>query len=155
MLSYEGIFFDPEIEELLHSLEVERLSIVNDILHCTFKYRPKSKEIFNEIVGKEVEITVVGYACDGKNSGFSVRLPDEIIEYYINYDEENPGQLKIPHITASLAPGAKASKTKDLKFKSLGKEIKIKGRFGYWIKDGKGGHVSYEPYLVKKKESKI
>lgn len=41
-------------------------------------------------------------------------LLEEIRKYYINFDEENPMVLKVPHITASLADGAKASNTKIL-----------------------------------------
>ena len=148
MVNYEGIFFEGNTVELIHSLEETRLPIVNDEIHCTFKYKPSEEEIFDEIVGKEVEVTLIGYACDGKNSGFSLKLPDDIVGYYINYDEEDKTRLKVPHITASLAEGAKASKTKDLPFKALDKPIKIKGRFGYWIKDNENEYISYNPYKI-------
>lgn len=51
MLSYEGIFFEGDTIELIHSLETEKLARVNDEIHCTFKYHPNNDEIFNEIVG--------------------------------------------------------------------------------------------------------
>ncbi len=38
MLSYEGIFFDFETVEFIHSLENPRLDVLNDKIHCTFKY---------------------------------------------------------------------------------------------------------------------
>ena len=40
MLSYEGVFFDEEGENLIFSLEKKHLGLVNDKLHCTFKYHP-------------------------------------------------------------------------------------------------------------------
>ncbi|MDD6879393.1 MAG: hypothetical protein PUD59_04085 [bacterium] len=50
MISYEGIFFESDMADLIHSLETKKLAKVNDELHCTFKYRPKTDEIFNDIV---------------------------------------------------------------------------------------------------------
>ena len=53
MVSYEGIFFEADAEELIHSLETEKLAKVNDEIHCTFKYHPNEEEIFDELVGKK------------------------------------------------------------------------------------------------------
>lgn len=151
MLSYEGIFFEAEMADLIHSLETEKLARVNDEIHCTFKYNPTTDEIFNDIVGNTFEVYLVGYGNDGQNSGFEVLLPEELKSYYINYDEQNPGVLRVPHITASLADGAKASNTKNLNFKPLKKPIKLIGRFGFWIKDENEEYVSYVPYSKSKK----
>lgn len=146
MLSYEGIFFEKETVDFIHSLEKNCLSIVNDKIHCTFKYHPLENEIFDELVGKEIEVLVVGYACDGKNSGFELKLPEEIMQYYINYDEQEPSKLKKPHITTSLSKGATASKTKDLNFIPLDSPYMIKGRFGYWIKEENNEYLSFDKY---------
>lgn len=147
MLNYEGIFFEKDMIDIIHSLEKDKLAIINDEIHCTFKYKPTENEIFNEIVGRTFEIYLIGYGNDGKNSGFQILLPKELKKYYINYDEENPTILKIPHITASLAEGAKASNTKNLIFKPLEKPIKLIGKFGYWIKDNNNEYLSYEPFI--------
>lgn len=149
MLSYEGIFFEEDMVDLIHSLETEKLAIVNDEIHCTFKYHPNNNEIFNEIVGQIFEVYIVGYGNDGQNSGFEILLPEELKKYYINFDEQNPEILKKPHITASLAEDAEASNTKNLDFKPLEVPIKLVGRFGYWIKDEKDEHISFEPYDKK------
>lgn len=152
MLSYEGIFFDEYMVNIIHSLEKEKLAMVNDEIHCTFKYHPSDDEIFDNIVGQTFEIYLIGYGNDGKNSGFEILLPDELKKYYINCDEKNPEVLKVPHITASLAEGAKASNTKDLDFKRLETPIKLTGRFGYWIKEEEGinEYLSFEPYRKNK-----
>lgn len=152
MLSYEGLFFGEEMVKLIHSLETNQLENVNDELHCTFKYHPSENEIFNDIVGKNFEVYLIGYANDGNNSGFEIELPAELRKYYINYEEQNPSELKVPHITASLANGAKAVKTKDLDFKPLEEPIKLVGRFGYWIKDEGKEYISYEPYIRTRTE---
>lgn len=152
MLIYEGIFFEEDMVELIHSLEIEKLAKVDDenYLHCTFKYRPKNDEIFNDIVGRTFEVYLIGYANDGQNSGFELLFPDELKDYYINYDEQNPTVLKTPHITASLAEGAKAVNTKKLNFKPLEKPVKLVGRFGYWVIDENEQYLSYEPYYKSK-----
>ena len=150
MLSYEGIFFEANVVELIHSVETEKLSKVNDEIHCTFKYHPNEEEVFDELVGKSFEVFLIGYGNDGMNSGFQISLPVELMPYYINYDEQNPDVLKVPHITASLSEGAKASNTKNLDFKPLKKPIRIEGKFGYWIKDENGEYVSYEPISKSK-----
>ena len=151
MLSYEGIFFEADMVDLIHSLETEKLARVNDEIHCTFKYHPTTDEIFNDIVGRTFEVYLIGYGNDGQNSGFEILFPDELKDYYINYDEQNSNQLKVPHITASLSEGAKAVNTKNLTFKRLEKPIKITGRFGYWIKEDGKEFLSYEPYKRKNK----
>ena len=147
MLSYEGIFFEEDMVNIIHSLEKEKLARVNDEIHCTFKYHPNNNEIFNEIVGQVFEIYLVGYGNDGQNSGFEILLPEELSEYYINFDEQNSDVLKVPHITASLSNGAKASNTKNLNFMPLETPIKLTGRFGYWIKEENKEYLSFEPYL--------
>ena len=53
-------------------------------------------------------------------------------------------KLKVPHITISLAKGARAIDTKNLCFKKLKKPIKIKGRFGFWIKKDDFEFLSFE-----------
>lgn len=147
MLSYEGIFFDTDTVEFIHSLEKPKLARVNDEIHCTFKYHPNEDEIFNDIINKEFEIYLIGYGNNGMNSGFQIQLPDDLVPYYINYDEQNPKILKTPHITASLAEGAESCNTKNLEFQPLEKPIKLIGKFGYWIKTEDNEYLSYESFF--------
>ena len=158
MVSYEGIFFNKETISLIQQLEPKKLSRTNDEIHCTFKYHPTDDQIFNEIVGKEFELYLIGYANDEKNSGFKVSLPDELMKYYINYHEENPTLLKTPHITVSLSEDAIPMATKDLNFLPLEKPIKLTGKFGFYIKEKDKEYISFEPYtqnnlLYKRKNS--
>ena len=150
MLSYEGIFFEGEALKIIYSLEEKNLGVTNDEIHCTFKYHPSDNEIFNEIVGKSFDIYIIGYGNDGMNSGFELLLPECLQKYYINFDEFNSSLLKKPHITVSLAPGAKASNTRNLVFKKLDKPVKITGRFGFWLKEDSKEYLSYAPYFKTK-----
>ncbi len=140
MIKYEGLFFDEKTEEFIHSIEGNRLELVNDRIHCTFQYKPTKEEIFNDIIGKEYLIEIIGYACDGNNSGFEIKLPNELNKYYLKKDT-------IPHITASLKKGAKSVNTKDLNFKKFNNSIKINCKFGYWIIDEYGNeYLSFDKY---------
>lgn len=143
MISYAGIFFEPDTINLIHSLESNPLEKVNDTTHCTFIYHPKSTKIYNKLVGKYFTLYLIGYASDTKNSGFKVTLPEELEPYYQNYDREN--NLVTPHITASLSKNTKPFNTRNLNFHPLDKPIKIVGRFGYYIKKNNKEYLSFEP----------
>lgn len=139
MIVYEGLFFRDN--ELIRNLEVNKLPNIYKVLHCTFKYKPKEEEIFYNLIGREFEIELVGYGSNLNNSGFQVRLPKELEEYFVNYDED--GSLKVPHITASLSENADSNKTKDLVFFPLERKIKIIGKFGCLIRENDSEYVSY------------
>lgn len=146
MIKYEAIFLDEESINLIHELEENKLDRVNDEIHLTLKYKPKDNEIFNDIVGKEFDMYLIGYANDGMNSGFEIELTEELKTYYINYDEINTTTLKKPHITASLSNEAEAVNTKNLNFIKLPQKYKVKGRFGYWIEDDDKEYLSFKKY---------
>jgi len=146
MIKYEGIFFENDACNQIHSLETNKLPIVNDVIHCTFKYRPINDEIFNDIIGKEFELYITSYGNDGQNSGFEVMLPKQLEKYYINYDSKNPKVLVPPHITASLSEDAEAKNTKNLKFEQLKEPIKVNGKFGYWIEEETREYLSFDPF---------
>ena len=150
MVKYEGLFFDEEASKIISTLDVNKLGKINDVIHCTFKYMPSDDEIFNELVGREFEISLIGYGSDGKNSGFTILLPEELNNYYINYDED--GNLRVPHITSSLAEGAEAKDTKNLNFEIISFQHKIKCRFGFWIKENDKEFLSFNKYLKDNNE---
>lgn len=149
MILYEGIFFDEETIELIHSLDNNKLERVYGDLHCTFKFMPKADEIFNDIVGKPFELLIVGYGNDGKNSGFQVALPDELLRYYKNIDKKTK-KIVVPHITVSLSENGKAVDTGKLEFKRLSKPIKITGKFGFYLKEKDKEEISFKPYIQTK-----
>lgn len=147
MLKYEAIFLDEESIDLIHKLETNKLDRVNDEIHLTLKYKPDSNEIFNELIGQEFELYLIGYGNDGINAGFEVELPNNLKPYYINYDEEDNTKIKIPHITSSLAIDAKAMNTKNLTFTKLPTRYTVKGKFGFWIEDEDGTeYLSFNKY---------
>ena len=147
MIVYEGIFFEGEVADFIRSIEEERLPKKIDKLHCTFKYLPRGDEVFEELVGEEIEVLITGYGCDGKNSGFMIELPLDIRNFYINYDKDKENQLTVPHITTSLAWDAKAVDTKNLEFKPLPEPYVVKGRFGYLIGGRTNSFVSFMPQV--------
>lgn len=145
MVYYEGLFFDKDEVNKILALEDNRLEIGIDIIHCTFKYLPNSDEVFNELVGRYFEIDILGYGSNETNSGFCIRLPRELEEYYINTDKF--GNCILPHITCSKSIDGESENTKNLMFSYFDETIRVKCRFGYCIKDINGKiFVSYDKF---------
>lgn len=139
MIHYAGLFFEGESEKKIQELERNKLDKIHDKLHCTFKYEPVDENMFDELVGKEFNIYLIGYGSNEENSGFQILLPEELRKYYIN-------QNGLAHITASINEDGKAVNTSKLKFEPLDKPIKVTGRFGYWIIEDDKEYLSYEKY---------
>ncbi len=129
---FQGIFFDKYVEQELIKLQLQGLCDNIENMHITFHFGDIEKYPDN-MMGKEFTITLVGYASDGKNSGFSVVLPDELKAFY-----KNSG---IPHITVSIGEvdGVKGKPvdTAKLDFKAIKQPVEIQGELGYFI-FGKG-----------------
>mgnify|MGYP007069838814 CR=1 FL=1 len=147
MVHYQGIFFEGESLQKILEQEQTHLERKNDEIHCTFQYKPPVEDLLEELINKEFSVKLIGYACDGKNSGFEVELPKELIPYYKNV-EEKTNRLKIPHITVSISKDAKSKDTKDLKFMPLDKKIEIVGKFGYWIQENGKEYLSYQKQII-------
>ena len=139
MIHYAGLFFEGKSKKKIQELEKDKKDEIHDMLHCTFKYEPVDESIYNEIIGKEFEITLIGYGSNKENSGFEILIPDELKKYY-----ENPNG--VAHITASIVTNGKAANTSKLIFKELDNPIKIKGKFGYWIIKEDKEYLSYKKY---------
>ena len=134
---YEGIFFDDKNSNIIRSLDINKLNNKINNLHLTFKFTPKEDELFNELLRKKYTIEIIGYGNDGNNAGVQVKLPDELIEYYINNDYT-------PHITTSISDNSKAINTHKLKFIKLDKPIKVEGTFAYYVQDNNKNYISTE-----------
>lgn len=129
---FQGIFFDEEVQEQLIEMQTQGLSSNIENMHITFQFGNIEKYP-EKLVGKEFKIKLVGYASDGKNSGFSVELPDELKEFYKS--------SSIPHITVSIGEvdgiKGKPVDTAKLDFKAIPEPVEIQGKLGYFI-FGKG-----------------
>ena len=141
MVLYFGMFFDKSASKIIYENEKVHLENLPNNFHCTFEFAPKEYNLLNEVIGKEVSVTLVGYACNGKNSGFEIEIPENIKMYFKNFD--NTGKLKIPHITTSISKEGKAVDTANLYFEELDEPIIIKGKFGYFIKDRNKSYISF------------
>ena len=152
MINYTGLFFEGKDLEAILSLEEEKLEIINDVIHCTFKYEPNINDIENSILGQYFEIQLVGYANDKNNSGFIILLSDEVKKYYKNVQN---GKFIPPHITCSISKQSESLETSNLVFNLLEKPVTVKGKYGYFVKDENGKcYVSYEPVKEKKEMKK-
>ncbi len=144
MIVYQRVFFDGKDEKLIRTLEKEQLTMKVRNLHCTFNYRPSDNDVFDDIVGEEIELMLVGYGCDGNNSGFEVKIPEEMLEYYKNYYGD---EIVTPHITTSIAKVENAFDTKDLDFEPFPEPYIIKGKYGYFIGGRSNSFISFEPQI--------
>lgn len=124
---YQGIFFDEKIQEELARLQLYGLSYIVDNMHITFNFGELSK-FPDELMKKDIPLKIIGYASDGKNSGFQVELPEEIQRYYKNQNG--------PHITVSIGEvdgvRGKPVDTGKLNFQKLEEPIEITGQLGYF-----------------------
>lgn len=119
---YQGIFFN---DEAIITMANNPLSNVVKNMHITFSFKPTV--LFpKEVVGQRFDIKVIGEGCDGQNHGFLVEIPEELKRYYKG--------SKQPHITVSLADGAKAVNTSNIEFKTI-EPFTISGRVGFYTKD--------------------
>lgn len=129
---FQGIFLEDEIEQQLIALQKKGLDSNIENMHITFKFGDTEKYP-EELMGKEFKIKIIGYASDGKNSGFSVELPEKLKPYYKS--------SSIPHITVSIGEvdgiKGKPVDTAKLNFKPLKEPVEIQGKLGYFI-FGKG-----------------
>ena len=147
MVEYFGIFFE-ECESLKIELnEKVKLEKLPNNFHCTFKFAPKNFAFYNEVIGKDISIALVGYGNDGKNSGFEIDFPQNLNKYFNNYDKQ--GNLKVPHITTSMAFDGKAVNTASLNFEKLNEPILVTGKFGYFIREKDKAYISFNQAKVE------
>ncbi len=141
MVLYMGIFFDLATSNKLFEAEKTHLKKRKETFHITLLYKPKKEDClaFNRFINKEFEVKVIGYACDGKNSGFKVELTKEFSEYC----------NKVMHITTSIAVGEKNRNTEKLEFEPLSKTFKIKGKCGLCYSYKGKRWISFEKFDIE------
>jgi len=147
MVEYFGIFFNDGESLKIKNNEKTKLEKLPNNFHCTFKFAPKDLALYNEVIGKDISITLVGYGNDGKNSGFEIDFPQTLKKYFNNFDKQ--GNLKVPHITTSMAIDGKAVNTANLKFDKLNVPILLTGKFGYFIREKDKEYISFDKVKVE------
>lgn len=132
MTGFQGIFLDEISKKRLIDLQERKLKYIVKDMHITFKFG-KTEMYPEELLNKDYEVKIVGYAATDKNSGFQVELPEELKAYFKNENE--------PHITVSIGEvdgvKGKAYETGLLHFNEIKEPFMISGRLGYYIY-GKG-----------------
>ena len=144
MTGFQGIFLDEISKKRLIDLQERKLKYIVKDMHITFKFG-KTEMYPEEVLNKDYEVKIVGYAATDKNSGFQVELPKELKAYFKN---ENG-----PHITVSIGEvdgvKGKAYETGLLHFNEIKEPFMISGRLGYYMY-GKGKIM--DNTVFKKKE---
>lgn len=124
MVEYVGLFIEGSDATKLKQHEKSVLEKLPKNYHVTLEFRPKTEDKYNVIINKIYDIKVIGYGCDGENSGYLVELPEELKRYYNNLDQNN--NLKPPHITMSMSRQGKAVNTANLDFEKI-QPFKVRG----------------------------
>lgn len=149
MTGFQGIFLDETSKKRLIALQEKKLKYIVRDMHITFKFG-KTEKYPEEVLNKDYEVKIVGYAATNKNSGFQVELPEELKAYFKN---ENG-----PHITVSIGEvngiKGKAYETGLLHFSEIKSPFMISGRFGYYI-NGKGKIMDNSIFKEKENDDEI
>ena len=158
---YQAIFINPQDVKKLIEMQPDKLPNTVQNMHCTFKFQPSEKEIkdFSKLLGNDLELKVIGYCSDGKNSGFEIELSKEQDSVYTNVHNKDNGtavpslERTTPHITVSMIDGAKAVDTGILPFDRNGfKPFTIHGKAGFFTSrienKEKISEVVYSPILI-------
>ena len=149
MTGIQGIFLDETSKKRLIALQEKKLKYIVRDMHITFKFG-KTEKYPEEVLNKDYEVKIVGYAATDKNSGFQVELPEELKAYFKN---ENG-----PHITVSIGEvdgiKGKAYETGLLHFSEIKSPFMISGRFGYYI-NGKGKIMDNSIFKEKENDYEI
>ena len=75
MTGFQGIFLDEISKKRLIDLQERKLKYIVKDMHITFKFG-KTEMYPEELLNKDYEVKIVGYAATDKNSGFQVELPE-------------------------------------------------------------------------------
>lgn len=127
--TYIGCFFDPRaLDAPLGRLVRRPLAREVPFPHVTFVYRPD--QVDRALFGLPVSARAVGYANDGKNEGLRVELaaPDGRLAALA-------GDIPVPHITLSVAAGARSVDTGRLDFSPIA-PFAVQGVFGGFCRRG-------------------
>ena len=101
-----------------------------ELPHVTVKFAP-GPDILSEFWGQKVTVTVTGYACDGRNEGIRVTLHAKNKAL-----QEKLAKVAAPHMTLSVAEGARARDTGKLAFQDIA-PISFRTVFGVCLNDKK------------------
>lgn len=120
---YIGLFIEFEMfNKQIADIKTNNLYKVIKNPHVTISYKPEFVE--EGLFGEEVTIRIVGYGNDGINEGLKVELitDNEVIKKQIK-------EIKVPHITLSIAENGHAVDTYRLDFEPI-EPIEITGIYG-------------------------
>lgn len=155
-ITYQAIFLDDKSVTKVLKRQKNQLPKNPNAIHCTFKYNPSNKEIEEftcKLLGKRMNLRVIGYYSDGNNSGFEVALTEEQESVYTNsHTVLKNGIQKVerttPHITVSMSEDAKAVDTGLLPFEPI-EPFNVSGTGGFFVKDmiTEKKRIVYEPII--------
>lgn len=134
---YIGYFIEPsQMARMLSELERQGVAapgLSKQIAcpHVTLGYMPK--DAHEGQFGESVEMRVVGYGNDGQNEGVLVEMMDASNEALTHLGES----VACPHVTISVANGAKPVNTRNIRFDPIPEPFGLHGTFGGYTTEHK------------------
>ena len=128
---YNGLFIDENEKKKLLALGKTHLSKIIADPHVTLFFKPGSEKEYRKLWGKKAVVEVVGYANDGKNEGVLVKVKAEDPQLQELFEKE----VKVPHITISVAKDGKPVDTAKLDFHPC-EPTKLEATFGAFCAGG-------------------
>ena len=126
---YIGCFFPQEkLLSCAESVSEGHLFRIIETPHITFVFEPD--EVDELLFGEKIKVKVTGYGNDGRNEGFRVEPYSENRKLQTMIDN-----IPVPHITISVAKGARPYRTRFLEFQPI-EPFELDGIFGGYIEGG-------------------
>lgn len=138
--SYVGWFLDGgadavgRIRDGLRSLGIDAEGLGKDIAcpHVTLSYMPD--DAMEGLFGARARLVVTAYGSDGRNEGVKVAIVDDGAPAELR---DAGAAVPVPHITLSIAKGARAVDTAKLEFRDLPRPLEIGATYGGYAPGGK------------------
>lgn len=128
---YTGLFIDENEKKKLLAIGKTHLSKIIADPHVTLFFKPGFEKEYRKLWGKKAVVEVVGYANDGKNEGVLVKVKAEDPQLQELFEKE----VKVPHITISVAKDGKPVDTAKLDFHPC-EPTKLEATFGAFCAGG-------------------
>ena len=119
-------FFEPKLAKAV------------DFPHITTAFRPSGTELHEDALGEKLRVRVVAYGNNGRNEGIKVEFVEGSAKAKSIFE-----QIRVPHITISVAEDAKPVDTAELDFEDLPNGAEFELRYGWYCADRQRGASIY------------
>ena len=121
---YTGIFFDPDT---IYGKFVPKLKKKMRTPHVELKYKPTESQLFTSIIGKEINVKIVGYGINDNNEALLVEINSEEPAIIVTTED-----IPTPNITLSVSEEGKPRDAIFLHYDILDEPVEVTGKYGLY-----------------------